>query len=176
MNEGLSMKRVIQSILMGFGIFFIVLILFFALFGPSIISALVIGGAFTPKLTFEDATQELADHREDLSTLTAYLAGSIYKESYLTIDCDSPEILHLTSGQEIPILEDTVRHAVDQLRWYGYQIVNRDGSVITFQIWSNLRKGRGLAYSLDGNTPHSDYITDCQLIEGNWYYYEDEDN
>ncbi|MCD7778987.1 MAG: hypothetical protein LUH47_10935 [Clostridiales bacterium] len=54
-----------------------------------------------------------------------------------------------------------------------YNVINRDESTISFQLWANLDCGKGIAYSADGSSLNIDYLTYSEpLSEENWYYYE----
>ena len=58
-----------------------------------------------------------------------------------------------------------------------YQLVSKNDKTISFQLWSNLDDGRGIAYTPDGNPPTLQFLTKFEkLKKENWYYYEENFN
>ena len=159
------MKKLIRALLMVFGSLAMFLL-------STLFIGFLISGIWLPKTTYADAEGYYTKHTTSLSTVAEYLSDTQYASIHLPIDLKEDGIMHISSGYNVQIDDQQVLEAIHQLNRRGCTAINKSKNAITFQ----LSGGRGLAYSLDGNTPHSDYITDCQLIEGNWYYYEDEDN
>lgn len=58
-----------------------------------------------------------------------------------------------------------------------YQVINKNGHTISFQLWSNLDMGSGFAYSINGSEPELQFLTRLEkLNKDNWYYYEEDFN
>lgn len=54
-----------------------------------------------------------------------------------------------------------------------YQVVSKNGDTISFQLWSNLDVGKGIAYVTGGEKPSIDFLTKCEKLGvENWFYYE----
>lgn len=54
-----------------------------------------------------------------------------------------------------------------------YQVVNKNGSTISFQLWSNLDASEGVAYVNGGDIPSIPFLTKYKKLDKeNWFYYE----
>jgi hypothetical protein len=59
----------------------------------------------------------------------------------------------------------------------GYGVIDKGENYVSFQRWFSLDVDRGVAYSLDGEVPKIEFLTNAEVIEGdNWYYYETDIN
>lgn len=78
-------------------------------------------------------------------------------------------------GGDMPIGNADIEDKINKLlKRRGYQNIYKDGKTIVFQRWSNIgNNSGGVAFSIDGDVPKINYISQCVLLkEGNWYYYE----
>ena len=61
-----------------------------------------------------------------------------------------------------------------------YNVIDKENNVISFQRFSTLDAGKGIAYSIDGHIPDQNsiqFLTKIeQLSEEGWYYYESDFN
>jgi len=89
---------------------------------------------------------------------------------------DTDEILMSTgSGYgHVPVDDDAVIEALHHLFSYVRSIGMR-GNSISFLLWSTIDHGRGIAFSIDGNTPDESglaFLTEIEpLFEKGWYFY-----
>ena len=75
--------------------------------------------------------------------------------------------------------EDTL-DALNHLFQNGYRVIGKGGNGVYFQRWANLDVGRGIVYSIDGNTPDEsslEFLTEIKsLSEERWYFYIEDFN
>ena len=58
-----------------------------------------------------------------------------------------------------------------------YQVINKKGNAISFQLSSNLDMGAGVVYAIDGMEPTLQFLTKLERLDkDNWYYYEKDFN
>lgn len=58
-----------------------------------------------------------------------------------------------------------------------YQVINKHGNAISFQLNSTLDMGAGIVYSIDGAEPSMQILTKLEALDkDNWYYYESDFN
>lgn len=58
-----------------------------------------------------------------------------------------------------------------------YQVINKNGNAISFQLSSNLDMGAGIVYAIDGIEPSLQFLTKLKKLDkNNWYYYEEDFN
>lgn len=54
-----------------------------------------------------------------------------------------------------------------------YQVVSKNSNTISFQLWSNLDAGKGVAYVTGGEAPSIEFLTKYEKLDiENWFYYE----
>lgn len=54
-----------------------------------------------------------------------------------------------------------------------YQVVSKNDKTISFQLWSNLDVGKGVAYVSRGEAPSIQFLTKYEKLDKeNWFYYE----
>ena len=54
-----------------------------------------------------------------------------------------------------------------------YQVINKHGNTISFQLSANLDMGAGIVYAIDGIEPSLQFLTKLEKLDrNNWYYYE----
>lgn len=80
-------------------------------------------------------------------------------------------------GEDFPIEEIAVSSELEKLSDLGYKSITKAGNYIAYLRWADLDSGRGIVYSVDGNTPDLQFLTKIEpLSEENWYYYEEDFN
>ena len=58
-----------------------------------------------------------------------------------------------------------------------YQVINKNGNAISFQLSSNLDMGAGIVYTIDEIEPSLQFLTKLEKLDrNNWYYYEEDFN
>ena len=92
-----------------------------------------------------------------------------------------PSNIHMLVGSyTIDIGDEDVIEAVYTLFRQGYGEISKGGNIIVFQRWSNLDAGRGIVYSINGNTPREDEINFLveilPLSQEGWYFYIEDFN
>lgn len=162
--------------------FFVVIIMYTAYF--NILENTVVGDAIQFVIPPGKMTMSRYFRRDqkDLQIIVDFFQNSAYSEIYITrvSYADEPEVMftgYLTGN--VKIEDDTVIDAIERLftKW-KYDVIERSGNTISFQKWSNLDKGRGIAYSINGeDDPQLDFLTDLKaLSKKGWYYYEEDYN
>ena len=76
---------------------------------------------------------------------------------------------------DVPITDEKAIEAIEKLFERGFDYIGKDGNeYVEFSRWSALDRGKGIAYSLNGEKPANLYaVTDLKLLSiENWYYYE----
>ena len=139
----------------------------------SIVVGIAIGGAFSPPIGKEKMEKIFDEDRELLFIVTNYLISSDYEIAYIPPDMKDGEIY--ISGDYAEIEDVEIIKAINKLKERGYKGISIEDYTIHFQRWSNLDKGRGIAYSIDGSEPTLQFLTKLEpLSEPNWYYYEED--
>ena len=124
-----------------------------------------------------------------MSTFFEVLQGRIrekqlFYEMFITLFCptyaqpakDIGFYIVLLVGQVL-IKDEQIMHSINTLISRGYDVITKDNNTVSFQRWSNLDAGRGIAFSIDGTQPNLQFITKLEKIrESNWYYYEEDFN
>lgn len=54
-----------------------------------------------------------------------------------------------------------------------YKTIIKDGNTIYFVRRSDLGSSQGVAFSIDGKPPEENQFNKLELLENNWYYYDD---
>ena len=116
------------------------------------------------------------DDRELLFVVANFLAETDFES--VTIRATNIENGTMFVGLEyehVPICSDEALKAIQMLFQRGYSIIGRSGNSIDFLRWSTRNHGRGIVYSIDGNTPDEYalvFLTEIEplSIEG-WYFY-----
>ena len=84
--------------------------------------------------------------------------------------------LHPSSQELRRITDDKVIEALTRLfNQRNYDVIVKDGNTIHFQVWSSLRIGVGIAYSINKyDEPILDFLTHIEpLSVSGWYFYEE---
>ena len=151
----------------------------------SIISILLTACSTAPNLN--QMTEYFHSDREKLQLIVDYLISTNF--NHISIrniparNSDSTNIemsTGLGTGSAV-ISDEYVSEAVLLLFQQGYRGITKSGSFIIFQRWSTLDAGRGIAYSIDRNTPIQappfDFLIEVEpLTEDSWYFYVDDFN
>jgi hypothetical protein len=143
------------------------------------------GCSSSPSLT------RMAEHfhadREELQIIVNYLIGT----EYSTVRIWETDIRDIDDPANVPMFVSSSRRTVSDeyvgeailhlIQQEGYRGIRKIDGVITFQRWSNLDAGRGIAYSIDGSTPNNEdifpFLTELEpLPEDGWYFYVDDFN
>jgi len=78
------------------------------------------------------------------------------------------------------VSDEDVTESIHLLFQRGYRIISRNEYVVKFQRWSNLDAGRGIVYSINGNTPREDamnfLVEILPLSQEGWYFYIEDFN
>ena len=137
----------------------------------TILSGLLIGGAFSPALSPESAEKNYQKDKESLLLISNYFIDSKYDDIYVPLSLESGVIS--VDGQHIKIEKMEVIQAIDALKRKGYSVIGKEDNTIYFQKWSNLDAGRGIAYSLDGKQITLQFLTKFEpLSEENFNEWE----
>jgi len=105
----------------------------------------------------------------DLSNVADCLIENGITEIYLSLNNDI-DIEEIKS-------DDKIMEMINNLKTKGYKIIVKNNEIITFLRWSTLDAGRGFVYSINGNIPELQFLTNLKkLSKSNWYYYEEDFN
>lgn len=140
-----------------------------------ILNGLIIGGLFQPPIEKDEMKRLFYEDYEDLADVANFLATIEYKNIYISNTTESEMIS--ASGENIVIKDEQIMHSINTLISRGYDVITKDNNTVSFQRWSNLDAGRGIAFSIDGTQPNFQFLTKLEKIrESNWYYYEEDFN
>ncbi|MCL2284976.1 MAG: hypothetical protein FWC32_01265 [Firmicutes bacterium] len=119
-------------------------------------------------------------NKERIIIVRDYLIISDYES--ITI-CPTREPGTMFVGLEhghLQISNPEVVEAVASLFNNGYQVIRKSANAVILQRWSGFDAGRGVVYSIDGQTPGESALSFLTRIEPlsieGWYYYEDDFN
>ena len=130
---------------------------------------IIISGVLNPPISEERMEKILNKDYDLLTTVTDYLANSGYESVYIP-----------SYTTDVKIEDAEVVQAINSLQSRGYDVISKDGDIISFQRWSIMNNDRGIAYSVDGSAPTSQALQFLTKVEPmtvpNWYYYEENYN
>ena len=153
------------------GLFFVVCVTY------HVVGGLTIGGFFNPQPTKEQIVKEFQDEIVLINTVRDYLLVLEYDEVYIPDTNEKGTMFVGLGNGDINIGDETVVGAISRLWGKGYSVIEKNNNTISFQRWSNLDNGIGLAYSITGGEPTLQFLTKLEpLNEPNWYYYEEDFN
>lgn len=159
-----------------------------------VIGGFMIGGLFNPPISQEKVEKIFLTDYEYVFELVEYMKSSKYDniiinlndyihnyEDYGTWFVYDEDGQHIHDEEEQgvqKIADENIVEILDILfKQKKYQIITKDDDTISFQLWSNLDKGIGFAYTLNGDIPEIQFLTKFEkLKKENWYYYEDDFN
>ena len=140
-----------------------------------VVGPLLIGGFFNPPISKEKMTDIFNKDQTLLLDVAQYLANSDYEDVYIH-DIIKNNKISITGGY-IEIKDENVIKTINTLIKNGYSAIEKTGNTISYQRWSNLDNGRGIACSIDDSEPEMQFLTKIEpLSEPNWYYYEEDFN
>lgn len=135
--------------------------------------SLFIGGVFFAPLTYEGAEKKFKNEKETMYAVSKYFSDMNYEDIYISFSIGND--IMKANGDDIKIESDEVARSLKRLKKNGCSVIEKENNSVYFQMWCNLDTGRGIAFSVDGTTPTSQYLTKVEkLSEANWYYYEED--
>ena len=124
---------------------------------------------------YESVTKIFEKDKEHLIVVSKYFENSDYETIYIPSSMKSG--IMSVEGIHEYIQEPEIVEAIEELKNKGYSVIGKSGSSIYFQRWSNLDSGMGIAYSINSEKLQLEFLTKCEpLLEDNWYYYEEDYN
>lgn len=152
--------------------------------------SLFIGGLFNPPINKEKAEKVLSDDYEAVCAIVDYMKNS----NYVNISIESNDYISddgnygtwYVYGDALKEQDTGIKKIKDKdivkiidilFKKRSYQNISKDGNTVSFLLWSALDRGKGIAYTLDGNAPTLQFLTESErLKKDNWYYYEENFN
>ena len=135
---------------------------------------IIISGVLNFPISEERMEKILNKDYDLLVTVTNYFVNSDYES--ITILSDTPKGEMSIKGDKVKIEDTEVVQAINNLQSRGYDVIAKDGDIVSFQRWSIMNNDRGIAYSVDGGAPTSQALQFLTKVEPmtvpNWYYYE----
>lgn len=125
---------------------------------------------FAYKILFSTVNQntienDLQKYKEDIITINNYLIDLSDKQVYIS------------SENSVYLKNEQVAKSFVSLKQKGYKVITKNNNAISYLKWSKLDEGRGLVYSIDGEKPQLQFLTEIEaLSEDKWYYYEEDFN
>lgn len=152
-------------------LFFIIMILFFVVCNKSC------DDLFERTPSYQKAKKILDNNKERLCCIIDYFMFSDYEQIYIT-DSDENGVMFTGLETEYVMIEN--KEVIKNIEWLfrieGIDVISKRKNTISFQKWSTLDMGSGIAYSIDGNKPILEMLTKLEIIDNNWYYYEEDYN
>lgn len=148
-----------------------------AIFVPTlVVFFFLIFGPFPPPPDLEQMEVNFQENKEQIFIVRDYLVGLDYE--IVSIDWfnfGGTMFAGLEHGR-ISIDNKVVTDAIYHLHQNGYYVIGKGGDGIRFLNWRTRNHGRGIVYSMHGNTPtESDGLTFLTRIEPlseeGWYYF-----
>lgn len=157
MNKKIKCLTILMVI--GIVLVFIIALYFFP--------ALYIGGAFSPNMTPNIAQRDYNKYEKEFNILAEYISDNEIKDFRM----NKEEFRDFST----PDME--VYNAINTLIKAKYRQIGIEENTLYFQKYATLDCGKGIMYSLDGELPYLQFLTDVQKLSAkNWYYYEDDYN
>lgn len=98
-------------------------------------------------------------------------------EGDVVIYCSLTFIELTVNGKNFSIDDTGISKELTELQNSGYEVIVKSDNYVSFQKYSDLDSGIGIVYSIDGNRPNLQFLTELEALnEENWYYYEEDFN
>lgn len=157
-----------------------VIILFFVALGLMLVP---------PRPERRQAEQFLQNNKEHLFAARDYLLSLEFDSVVIgrpfvprggSYDMNAIEKFVGLENGRIPLEDEAMLDALYHL-FPSVSVISKSGNSISFMTWSHIRdRGRGIAYSIDGNTPDNSgltFLTHIEpLSEEGWYFYIEDFN
>lgn len=141
------------------------LILVFIIMSVYLFPALFIGGAFEPPMTPKIAQRDYNKYKEEFNVVAQYISNNNIRDFYIN------------ANDDIDISDESAYKALSSLIKAGYSPIGIEENTLYFQKYATLDCGKGIMYSIDGELPYMQFLTDTKgLSTEDWYYYEDDFN
>ena len=160
----------------------------------NIVAALIIGGAFSPRVDEERMGEIFIEDYEMLMIIVNCFIDSGHTSIHIWPDKDDGFMSVDSGKQNISIDNTNVVSIIGTLKTKGYSVIGRSDNIMFFQRSTRGRHfGNGIAYSIDGVEPNYGvsprdplygsaaaptqimYLTKLEpLSKPNWYYYEED--
>ena len=151
----------------------------------NIVSVLLIGGAFSPRIDHKRMEEIFTEDYELIKIVVDYFVDSEYTSIYIRFDEDFEDFI---------INDERAAISFNTLKKRGYRSIKKIDNIILFHKSSRGRHfGNGIVYSIDGVEPNYGvnprdplygsvesptqimYLTKLEpLPEPNWFYYEED--
>jgi len=133
-----------------------------------------------------DAEHFLQNNREQILIVRDYLIMSEFDSITISrpfvprgesINMDTIEMFTGLEHGHVPVKDEAFIEALLHLFQYS-SVIAKNGNGVNFLIWSARNHGRGIVYSIDGNTPDESsglvFLTHIEpLSEEGWYFYDE---
>ena len=145
---------------------------------PIIGGVMFLNTIFPEPLTKKATEKDFLENFDNIMIVTNYLIDSKYYEMsihHTTIDVSK---MFANLDGDIIIDDSRVVNAIYiLLKENGYKRITKEGSMISFYRSSTMNFGSGVAYSIDGTEPQSQFLTKLEpLSKPNWFYFEEASN
>jgi len=146
----------------------------FLLLLPMMIGGGIITGVlFNPRINENRMERIFIEDYELLVDVLAFLVNLGPETVFIRDDMGSGEMS--IGGKRIEIGDADAIIAINKLKSRGFRAIEMDGNTVSFLRWSMRNRGRGIAFSLDGNEPVLPFLTRLvPLSKTYWYYYEED--
>lgn len=122
--------------------------------------------------TYEKEIISVSKYITDLPYENVYLPNSDVKKDNIYLNITDTK----NESKQIIITDGQIRESIFTLVNSGkLEVILKTNGNIYFQKWSNLKYGRGILYSINGEVPQNELLIKLEpLDENGWYFYEEE--
>jgi len=126
--------------------------------------------------------RDLIRYRESMDTIIKYLISSTFSQATIwrANMSDDGNVELSVAGRRFAVEDSEAAEAVCYLFRRGFRVISINEQVVSFQRWSNLNAGRGIAFSADGSTPDKatfEFLIELTpLSEAGWYFFVEDFN
>ncbi len=140
-----------------------------------VVKSLSVEGTLFFRGNYESVSKIFEKDKEQLFVVSKYFEYSDYETIYIPSSMKSGTMS--IEGVHKSIQEPEIVYAIEELKNKGYSVIGKNGNTIFFQRSSNLDSGLGIAYSINRKELQLEFLTKCEpLLEDGWYYYEEDYN
>lgn len=171
-----------KNIFLTFNIIKIILIIFTGLIFFFLIGIIAITLIFYEPHSAKRIESEFLKYQDNIVEITNYLIKNQYDNIYISDTMESGMCFAYNKdealgriGGNMAIGNIDIEEKINYLfQECNYQMIEKNNNVIIFQRWSNIGvNSGGLVYVINGEYPQIQFISKCEPLEyEGWYYYE----